>query len=205
MRPLRTVSAQPPDFPAYHRVRNLLLGSSLMAGLALAGCTEPPQEGKPTPKHLRDKDGDGIPDVQDECPEKYGDKSADGCPQPRNLRKKGLVSFPSKPATPPDPGKEPPMQPSGSGAEPAGAPGAPGPMSPQVLVKDSDGDGVPDAKDRCPAKKGTAANHGCPTGILPKHPRPRLKGRPAPPRRPMGSYPSVLHPGGHGMDGTEDL
>jgi len=54
-----------------------------------------------------DRDGDGVPDSQDRCPDEKGPKELDGCP-------------------------------------------------------DTDGDGVPDIDDKCPTVPGPAQNDGCP-------------------------------------------
>jgi len=81
-----------------------------------------------------DRDGDGIPDVADRCPDVPG--ILRGCPDAdddgvSDLEDKcpdvaGLVLF-------------------------GGCP-------------DADGDGIPDADDQCPDKAGVASNQGCPSG-----------------------------------------
>jgi outer membrane protein OmpA-like peptidoglycan-associated protein len=99
-----------------------------------------PKPAKPSPKNntkdpaFADKDGDGIPDVADRCPDVPGilrgcpDADDDGvsdaedkCPE-----EAGLVLF-------------------------GGCP-------------DTDGDGIPNADDECPDQAGVASNQGCPAG-----------------------------------------
>ena len=85
-----------------------------------------------------DTDGDGIADYQDKCPKIAGLKSLMGCPDADN----DGVS---------DNEDECPNI-----AGPASNKGCP------EKVKDSDGDGVNDDVDKCPNQAGTAANNGCP-------------------------------------------
>jgi outer membrane protein OmpA-like peptidoglycan-associated protein len=85
-----------------------------------------------------DGDGDGVPDLIDECPKVYGVARNAGCPMPdrdddgvtdavdKCPQEKGLVR----------------------------AEGCPS--------RDSDQDGVPDHEDKCPTVAGTAALFGCP-------------------------------------------
>jgi OOP family OmpA-OmpF porin len=81
-----------------------------------------------------DKDGDGIPDDLDKCPDVAGQ------PQPDNPARHGC------PICPEDPAIADPRNPDRAGC----------------FVKDSDGDGVMDHKDKCPLVAGPAANNGCP-------------------------------------------
>jgi outer membrane protein OmpA-like peptidoglycan-associated protein len=84
----------------------------------------------------RDRDKDGIPDIEDKCPFQKGDPHAGGCPD-----KDGDGVGDSDDACPNLPG-------------PAHRKGCPAP--------DSDKDGVNDDEDKCPDEKGTIENHGCP-------------------------------------------
>jgi len=86
----------------------------------------------------KDTDGDGVPDSEDKCPTVKGVKSEKGCPAK----------------------KEPPPQLLGVVA-PVRKPMQEGSKLP-VTSKDTDGDGVPDSRDRCPKRKGPASNKGCP-------------------------------------------
>jgi OOP family OmpA-OmpF porin len=85
-----------------------------------------------------DKDGDGVPDDVDRCPDVAGPKENFGCPWPD---RDGDGVPDNKDACPDQPGP----------AENAGCPWA-----------DRDHDGVPDKDDECPDVPGPADNHGCP-------------------------------------------
>jgi outer membrane protein OmpA-like peptidoglycan-associated protein len=93
-----------------------------------------------------DRDGDGIPDSADRCPDEPEDydgfQDDDGCPDLDNDND-GVPDAQDRCPNTPGP------------ASNAGCP---------VLEAnlDSDGDGVPDALDRCPNTPGPAENFGCP-------------------------------------------
>jgi type IX secretion system PorP/SprF family membrane protein len=91
-------------------------------------------------KRKKDKDGDGIPDDLDKCPDKAGTKEFDGCPDPNDTDGDGVKN---KDDQCPDE--------KGTAAN-NGCPDG----------EDTDGDGIPDSVDKCPEKKGTKANKGCP-------------------------------------------
>jgi outer membrane protein OmpA-like peptidoglycan-associated protein len=90
-----------------------------------------------------DRDGDGVLDADDECPDQVGPKENRGCPW-GDRDKDGLV----------DPEDQ--------------CPEVPGPKENRgcPLIKDTDGDGVPDDLDRCPLdpedKDGFQDEDGCP-------------------------------------------
>ena len=84
----------------------------------------------------KDKDGDGVVDEKDECPDKAGEIVLLGCP---DKDKDGVADNKDKCA-----------EVSGS-AKYQGCP-----------VPDSDGDGLNDDADKCPAARGSIENHGCP-------------------------------------------
>ena len=87
---------------------------------------------------VRDSDGDGVPNSEDQCPNQPGPVQYQGCPDsdgdgvPDNID-----------ACPNEYGP----------ADNSGCPAA---------VVDSDGDGVPDLQDACPNEYGTVENGGCP-------------------------------------------
>lgn len=87
-----------------------------------------------------DRDGDGIPDDEDGCPDEAEDKDGfkddDGCPDPDN----DGDGIPDKQDQCPD---------------------APGPAK-MHGCPDGDGDGIPDFKDRCPKQPGPVDYDGCP-------------------------------------------
>ena len=86
----------------------------------------------------QDRDGDGIPDDEDACPDTPGiatnDPSTNGCPDTDG---DGILD--KDDACPNEPGL----------AEFQGCP-------------DTDGDGIPDKDDACPTVKGPKENNGCP-------------------------------------------
>lgn len=83
---------------------------------------------------LPDRDGDGVPDADDRCPDQPGSSNTFGCPDR-----------------------------DGDGV-PDADDRCPDEFGPAVLAgcPDRDGDGVADRDDRCPDKPGTVANFGCP-------------------------------------------
>ncbi len=91
---------------------------------------------------MKDRDGDGIPDDVDQCPDEPEDfdgfADEDGCPDPDNDQD-GV----------PDGEDECPNE-----AGPASNKGCP--------ILDTDGDGVLDEDDLCPNEPGPVANRGCP-------------------------------------------
>jgi outer membrane protein OmpA-like peptidoglycan-associated protein len=96
-----------------------------------------------------DRDGDGIPDSVDKCPDQPEDKDGfqdeDGCPDPDNDQD-GVPDVADR------------------------CPNTPGPISnqgcPVVTARDRDGDGIPDELDKCPDqpedKDGFQDEDGCP-------------------------------------------
>ncbi|BDG02555.1 OmpA family protein [Anaeromyxobacter oryzae] len=88
-----------------------------------------------------DRDGDGVPDLEDRCPDVPGKPEFQGCPDTDG---DGIPD--SEDACPKDPGPK----------ETQGCP----------VVKDTDGDGIPDDIDRCPLdpedKDGFQDEDGCP-------------------------------------------
>lgn len=110
-----------------------------------------------------DRDGDGIPDHLDDCPDVAGLPEFNGCPDRDG---DGVPDHLDK--CPDLPGK----------AEWEGCPDSDGDGIPDHLDDcpkevgprenngcpwpDRDGDGVPDHLDQCPDLPGTVANHGCP-------------------------------------------
>ena len=101
---------------------------------------EPPPAPVAVPKvALKDTDGDGVPDIDDLCPEVPGPRENHGCPVVTDRDGDGVPD--NKDLCPDVPGP----------AENGGCPWA-----------DRDKDGVPDKDDQCPDEPGPADNHGCP-------------------------------------------
>jgi outer membrane protein OmpA-like peptidoglycan-associated protein len=88
---------------------------------------------------LKDTDGDGVPDLDDLCPELPGPKENHGCPLAGDKDGDGVPD--DKDLCPDVPGP----------AENGGCPWA-----------DRDHDGVPDKDDECPDVPGSIENKGCP-------------------------------------------
>lgn len=108
-----------------------------------------------------DKDGDGIPNKYDECPEIFGVPEQNGCP---DYDGDGIVD--SLDRCPKQPGPA-----SGKGCPDFDGDGIadiddecpcdPGPAEFNGCP-DADGDGIPDHKDDCPFEAGQASANGCP-------------------------------------------
>ena len=104
---------------------------------------------------LKDTDGDGVPDIEDLCPEVPGPKENHGCPVFADRDGDGVPDDIDRCPDVPGP------------AENAGCPWA-----------DRDKDGVPDKDDECPDEPGPPDNKGCPrkfTLIVIKRDRIELK------------------------------
>jgi outer membrane protein OmpA-like peptidoglycan-associated protein len=83
-----------------------------------------------------DRDGDGVIDEKDECPDSAGPIALIGCPDRDG---DGVPNYKDK------------------------CPDVPGsPKYNGCPIPDTDGDGVNDEEDKCPLVKGLASNHGCP-------------------------------------------
>jgi outer membrane protein OmpA-like peptidoglycan-associated protein len=117
-----TITKERPGADTAHHIE-ALLGLSLVFG-------------RPAPRPA-DADGDGVIDLQDQCPQEPG-LLPDGCP----IRDADSDGFP-------DAKDECPQE---AGIAPTGCP-----------VRDADGDGVPDPTDECRDVAGVAPS-GCPDG-----------------------------------------
>ncbi len=112
-----------------------------------------------------DRDGDGVPDADDKCPDVAGlatlqgcpDKDADGiadgddkCPDVAGIAKYQGCPIPDTDGD-------------GINDEEDKCPTVAGVARYQGCpVPDTDGDGINDEEDKCPTRAGTAANQGCP-------------------------------------------
>ena len=111
-----------------------------------------------------DRDGDGIADRLDKCPDQPGLASNGGCPAPPDADGDGVPD--SEDACPAIAGLK----------ENRGCP----------ANWDRDGDGVPDMVDRCPEVPGPASNQGCPlppaavSCVAPPPPEPKMADLPLP-------------------------
>ena len=125
--------------------------------------TPPP----PPPPVVTDKDGDGIPDTQDKCPDVPGTAKYNGCPVPdtdgdgindendKCPTVKGIAKYDGCPV--------PDTDGDGINDEDDKCPTVKGVARYQGCpVPDRDNDGVNDEEDRCPDVPGTKENHGCP-------------------------------------------
>jgi outer membrane protein OmpA-like peptidoglycan-associated protein len=87
----------------------------------------------------RDRDGDGVPDDDDRCPDVPGPAEWGGCPTPPDRDRDGVPDAQDR------------------------CPDVPGPKEMEGCP-DTDGDGIPDIDDKCPTVPGPAQNDGCPLG-----------------------------------------
>lgn len=106
-------------------------------GVAYNFAPEKPKEvAPPPPPPVLDRDGDGVNDADDRCPDQAGPASLKGCPDRDN---DGIADIDDK--CPDQAGV----------AKYQGCP-----------IPDSDGDGINDEDDKCPHEKGVARYQGCP-------------------------------------------
>ena len=112
-------------------------------------------------KGCPDRDGDGIADSEDACPDLPGPLMSKGCP---DTDKDGILD--SEDACPTIPGPLalkgcPDKDGDGIGDSEDACPEIPGPLSSKGCP-DKDGDGVADKDDKCIDQVGPASNNGCP-------------------------------------------
>ncbi|MEO6219998.1 MAG: OmpA family protein [Ginsengibacter sp.] len=114
---------------------------------------------------IADRDGDGIVDSLDACPDQAGLEALQGCPDrdsdgiadkdDKCPDQPGLAKYQGCPV--PDTDKD------GINDEEDKCPNVPGVARYQGCpVPDTDGDGVNDEEDKCPKEAGPASNFGCP-------------------------------------------
>ncbi len=103
----------------------------------------PDLPGKPEFKGCPDADGDGIPDSEDACPKEPGPKETQGCPLAKDSDGDGIPDDIDR--CPLDPEDKDGFQ---------DEDGCPDP--------DNDGDGIVDKADACPNEPGPIENRGCP-------------------------------------------
>jgi len=150
--------------------------NNLQHGIGFTYLLGKTMEEKPIqPEQKLDSDNDGIPDELDLCPNAFGAKELNGCPDkdedgiPDYLDKcpdfKGLKEFSGCPDTDGD-GISDNEDECPNVAGTAANKGCPEKIEPPKVV-DTDGDGVPDLEDKCPNVAGTIANKGCPEKIEP--------------------------------------
>ncbi|WP_143080065.1 DUF5723 family protein [Hymenobacter arizonensis] len=101
-------------------------------------------------KRHKDKDNDQVSNKLDKCPKVKGSWEYKGCPAP-------VVPATIAPDAAPDTTTPAPAATPASDTVPAAAP-----ATTPAAAPDKDGDGVPDAEDKCPDTPGTAENGGCP-------------------------------------------
>lgn len=117
---------------------------------------------------LKDSDNDGVSDDQDLCPNAFGTKELNGCPDKDDdgiadyldkcPESKGLKQFGGCPDSDGD------GLPDNEDECPNVAGTAKNKGCPEIVEapKDTDGDGVPDEDDKCPDQKGSPTTMGCP-------------------------------------------
>lgn len=125
----------------------------------------PPPPPPPVVEAPKDRDGDGVLDADDKCPDVKGLASLQGCPDrdgdgiadadDKCPDIKGLAKYNGCPV--PDTDKD------GVNDEQDKCPTVAGVARYQGCpIPDSDNDGVNDEEDKCPATPGPASNQGCP-------------------------------------------
>lgn len=145
---------------SYHLFHSLGIVSSLHKKAAPVVVTPPPPPPPPS-----DRDGDGVIDDEDKCPDVKGLASLQGCPDrdgdgitdadDKCPDVPGLARYQGCPI--PDTDKD------GINDEVDKCPTVPGLARYQGCpIPDTDGDGVNDEEDKCINEKGPASNFGCP-------------------------------------------
>jgi OOP family OmpA-OmpF porin len=145
-------------------------GSFAVEWAPVAPAAEVPPPPPPPPAPRSDRDGDGIWDEDDACPDVTGeaneDKSKHGCPPPPPPRsdRDGDGIWDEDDACP---------DVKGEANEDKSKHGCPPPPPPPVVAAapvDTDGDGIFDPEDACPTEPGPKhpdpKKHGCPVGAL---------------------------------------
>ncbi|MEZ4967968.1 MAG: SUMF1/EgtB/PvdO family nonheme iron enzyme, partial [Saprospiraceae bacterium] len=117
-----------------------------------------------------DRDGDGIPDAEDKCPDEYGPKAKMGCPEKGAVNPTADADYDGIPDVRdgcptefgtakangcPDRDNDGVPDKSDKCPDDAGEPHWQG-------CPDTDGDSIPDHEDQCPGQRGLAADKGCP-------------------------------------------
>jgi OOP family OmpA-OmpF porin len=117
-----------------------------------------------------DRDGDGVPDVEDRCPTVPGPRENQGCPKdsdgdgiPDDIDRCPLDPEDKDGFQDEDGCPDPDNDGDGIVDKLDACPNEPGPIENKGCpVVDRDGDGVPDREDRCPDQAGPKENGGCP-------------------------------------------
>ena len=147
---------------SYHFYHSMGIASSIVKKREPAA---PKMVALPMVEPPRDRDGDGIVDSLDACPDQAGPASLKGCPDRDGdgIADKdddcpdvpGLAKYKGCPI--PDTDKD------GINDEEDKCPNVPGVARYQGCpIPDTDGDGVNDEEDKCPNEAGPASNFGCP-------------------------------------------
>ncbi|MBS1928591.1 MAG: OmpA family protein [Chitinophagaceae bacterium] len=144
------------------------LKDNLMYSVGVAqnfGPEKPKVVPPPPPPPVLDRDGDGVNDVDDKCPDVPGLKSLQGCPDKdgdgiadaddKCPDVAGVAKYQGCPI--------PDTDGDGINDEEDKCPNVKGVARYQGCpVPDTDGDGVNDEEDKCPNRPGPASNQGCP-------------------------------------------
>jgi len=152
--------------PVTPQTANYHLQHSIGFAARLGKKKEPPPPPQP-PKPPSDRDGDGIIDDLDKCPDVPGLAKYDGCPIP-DTDKDGINDEEDKCPTVPGVARYqgcpiPDTDKDGINDEEDKCPTVPGLARYQGCpIPDTDGDGVNDEEDRCITIPGPKENYGCP-------------------------------------------
>ncbi|RZM07598.1 MAG: hypothetical protein EOO88_51530, partial [Pedobacter sp.] len=126
---------------------------------------KPAEVAPPPPPVVLDRDGDGVPDADDKCPDTPGLASLQGCPDrdgdgiadgdDKCPDVAGIAKYQGCPI--------PDTDGDGINDEQDKCPTVKGVARYQGCpIPDTDGDGVNDEEDKCPSRPGPASNQGCP-------------------------------------------
>jgi hypothetical protein len=111
-----------------------------------------------------DRDDDGVPDDKDECPNKPGPKSNDGCPDEGDRDDDGIPDDEDACPNKPGPKKFDGCPDTDGDGIPDNEDACPQDPGPERFdgCPDTDGDGIPDNEDACPQDPGPEQFDGCP-------------------------------------------
>jgi outer membrane protein OmpA-like peptidoglycan-associated protein len=149
--------------------RQALSGSRECKPVQVVMAAPAPAAQAPLPKvGLKDSDGDGVPDIDDLCPDVPGPRENRGCPMVVDSDGDGVPDDVDKCPNLPGPKENfgcpwPDRDRDGVPDKADKCPDTPGPVENQGCPwPDRDKDGVPDKDDKCPDEPGPKENQGCP-------------------------------------------
>jgi hypothetical protein len=137
-----------PDYPSVGILKTIMIGGSITAVIALSGCDKKTKEGenssdtKPKNGLIKKSDTDKNPKLKDKTHVKKGENTNNNNNNNNNNNTNKVIKMGGNIASP----HPPKIKKENS----------------DTNLKDSDKDGIPDIKDRCPNQRGQNNKDGCP-------------------------------------------